>query len=220
MFGESHFFCESQVLGLGYAWNSEQWRDKECLHFLMGCTGGSLFHLSSYLSLWNCKVSNTLACSIRSDVHFTLLAKCLTFQKISWIYLFLASGMKRKWGTLQALSQNCEKQLLALSCTSVCPYETVQRPPFFRKSVDRINLLLKSDKNNGYFTWRHMHITSGWIFPSMNNVSDKLCRECENTHEVQLLFRKWCLSWNNVGGKQVVQPERPQMKIRRMGLAC
>ena len=28
----------------------------------------------------------------------------------------------------------------------------------FRKSVDKIPVLLKSDKNNGYFTWRLIHI--------------------------------------------------------------
>ena len=28
----------------------------------------------------------------------------------------------------------------------------------FRKSVDKIQVSLKSDKNNGYFTWRRFHI--------------------------------------------------------------
>jgi hypothetical protein len=28
----------------------------------------------------------------------------------------------------------------------------------FRKSVEKIQVSLKSDKNNGYFTWRPMYI--------------------------------------------------------------
>jgi hypothetical protein len=28
----------------------------------------------------------------------------------------------------------------------------------FRKSVEKIQVLLKFDKNNGYFIWRHFHI--------------------------------------------------------------
>jgi hypothetical protein len=29
---------------------------------------------------------------------------------------------------------------------------------FFRKSVEKIQVSLKSDKSNGYFTWRSFHI--------------------------------------------------------------
>jgi hypothetical protein len=29
---------------------------------------------------------------------------------------------------------------------------------FIRKSVEKIQVLLKSDKNNGHFTWRRVHI--------------------------------------------------------------
>ena len=62
-------------------------------------------------------------------------------------------------------SENWEKRLLTSSCLSiclsVCPYRTT-RPPlhrlplnlifFFRKCVEKIQVSLKSDKNNGYFT--------------------------------------------------------------------
>jgi hypothetical protein len=75
------------------------------------------------------------------------------------------------------LSQNCGKQLFISSCLSIsgCPYaspsvclhETFQIPldeffllnlifKFFRKYVENFQFSLKSDKNNGYFTWSPM----------------------------------------------------------------
>ena len=51
---------------------------------------------------------------------------------------------------------------------SVCPHGRTRLPPdwfwwnlifsLFRKSVEKIHVVLKSDKNNGYFTWRRFHI--------------------------------------------------------------
>ena len=69
---------------------------------------------------------------------------------------------------LEARSQNCEKRLLASSCPSVRPSGT-RLPPgwfsgnlisdlFFRKSVEKIQVSLKSVKNNGYFTSRPIYI--------------------------------------------------------------
>jgi hypothetical protein len=66
----------------------------------------------------------------------------------------------------QARSQNCEKQLLASSCLSVClsvrlhgttclPLDGFSRNlifEYFRKSAEKIQVSLTSDKNNGYFT--------------------------------------------------------------------
>jgi hypothetical protein len=55
---------------------------------------------------------------------------------------------------------------------------------FFRKPVDKIEVSLNSDKNNGYFTWRPMYIYDN-ICPSpfkMINVSDKNCTEKIRTH--------------------------------------
>jgi len=64
-----------------------------------------------------------------------------------------------------ARSQECETQLLASSCLSVRPSVSMQqlvshRTDFheiwylrvFRKSVKKIQVSLKSDKNNGHFT--------------------------------------------------------------------
>ena len=69
----------------------------------------------------------------------------------------------------QALSQNCEKLLLALWCPSVRSHGTTRLSleglwinlmfRFFFQSLSRkLKVSLNSDKNNGYFTRRHFYI--------------------------------------------------------------
>ena len=73
--------------------------------------------------------------------------------------------------SFQVRSQNCEKRLLASSLKSVRPVHThgTTRLPLdeflwkfksemFRKSVEKIQVSLKSDKSNRFFTWRRFHI--------------------------------------------------------------
>ena len=58
---------------------------------------------------------------------------------------------------------------------------------FFWESVAKIQIALKSDKNNRYFAWRPIHvyfIISRSVLLRMRNVSDKSCRENQNTHFV------------------------------------
>jgi len=62
----------------------------------------------------------------------------------------------------------------------------------FRKSVDKIPVSLKSDKNDGT---SHEDLctfteTSRWIVLGLRNVSDKIYRQNQNTHFV----------WNNFFG--------------------
>jgi hypothetical protein len=71
---------------------------------------------------------------------------------------------------------------------------------FFRKAVQKIQVLFKSDNNNGRFTRRSFHIlmVSLWIL-GMGNVSDKFCR-INRTHFMFKNFffhrRTRCLSDN------------------------
>jgi len=62
----------------------------------------------------------------------------------------------------------------------------------FRKSFERIQVSLKSNKKNGYFTWRPIciFIISRSITLIMKNVSDKRCRENEYTHFSFTFFLK------------------------------
>jgi hypothetical protein len=61
----------------------------------------------------------------------------------------------------------------------------------FRKSVDKITISLKSDKNNGYFIWRRFHLYDNIsIIPPWNEkcFSQKLQRKSKHTFYVQQLF--------------------------------
>jgi len=55
-----------------------------------------------------------------------------------------------------------------------------------RNSVEKIEVSLKSDKSNGYFTFRPMYIyhNVSIVLPRVRNVSDKSCRENQNTRLV------------------------------------
>ena len=56
----------------------------------------------------------------------------------------------------------------------------------FRKSVEKIQVSLKSDNNNGYFTWWSVHIIviSRWILLRMRSVPGKTWRENQNTNVI------------------------------------
>ena len=61
-----------------------------------------------------------------------------------------------------------------------------------------------------------------WIILIMSNVSDRSCRENQNTHFVfcDFFFRKSCRLWHNVE-KNMVQRGSPKMiTTRRMRVAC
>ena len=99
--------------------------------------------------------------------------------------------------TVSLFSQKkCEKWLLA-SCLPIRPsvrmeqlgshwtdFHEIWYPNIFRKFVEKIRVLLKYDKNNGCFTWRPVYflIVSRSTLLRMRNVSDKNCRENQNTH--------------------------------------
>ena len=95
---------------------------------------------------------------------------------------------------------------------SVCPHGTTHLPPdgfslhsifeYFRKIVEKIQVSLTFDKNNGYFTWRQytFFIISRSFLLRMRNVSDKSCRENQDRVFSNFFFlRKSCLLWDNVG---------------------
>ena len=92
----------------------------------------------------------------------------------------------------------------------------------FRKSFERIQISLKSNKKNGYFAWRPIYIfvISRSITLIMRNVSNKCCRENQNTHFVfnHLFFHKNRAVYE-VMQKNIVQPDRPQITIWCMSIA-
>jgi hypothetical protein len=97
----------------------------------------------------------------------------LTYQK-SWIsnnvnvrYSHSAQHITRLFPNL-VRSQNCEKRLSASSCLSDSPHATTRFPldgfpwnftfEYFSKIRRENSSFIKTDKHNGYFTWRPMYI--------------------------------------------------------------
>ena len=74
--------------------------------------------------------------------------------------MYMGHEMFRSW----ARSQNCEKRLLASSVrmeqlgSHWKDFDEIWYFRLFRKPVEKIQVSLKSDKNNGYFIWRRFHI--------------------------------------------------------------
>jgi hypothetical protein len=66
---------------------------------------------------------------------------------------------------------------------------------FFENLQKKIQVSLKSDKNNGHFTWIPINILmiSRSVLLRMRNVSDKNCRENQNAHFAfsKLFYRLW-----------------------------
>jgi hypothetical protein len=79
---------------------------------------------------------------------------------------------------------------------------------FYRKSVEKIQVSLKSDKNNGYFTWRRFDIFDDISLNSSYN--EKCFRQ-----KVVKRMKPHIFMFNNlfpkIAPKNVVENERPQM---------
>ena len=100
-----------------------------------------------------------------------------------------------KW-LYQARLQNCEKRLLASSCLSVCLSTWNNLSPtgqiltevlylrIFRKSIEKIQVCLKSEKNNGYFMLRNVCLYNNISLNCSRN--EKYCRQ------------RLCCLWDNV----------------------
>ena len=79
----------------------------------------------------------------------------------------------------------------------------------FRKFVKQIQVSLKPDKNNKYFTWRLFTfvVIPRWIALRSGNVSDA-CWTKNQTHFIlsNFFFWKYGRLWDNL--KNIVQPDR------------
>jgi hypothetical protein len=99
-------------------------------------------------------------------------------------------------------------------------FNEVWYPSIFRKSVERIQVSLKSVKDNGYCV-RTCVIISYWIILRLRSVSEKKFVDKFNTHILcSITFREPCHLWHNVGefgrGKQATDDD----VIWRMRIAC
>jgi hypothetical protein len=89
----------------------------------------------------------------------------------------------------------------------------------FWKSVEKIQVCVKSDKNDRYFIRRPLHIygSISWIVRRIKNVLDQICRENQNTLYVQFFFFFKNRAICEIMCKIILQPDRPQVKIQQYG---
>ena len=95
---------------------------------------------------------------------------------------------------------------------------------FFEKKVEKFQVSLKSHKNNGYFTWRPLHIfffISRSFLLRMRNVSGKSCWENQNTSFfVQKLFFFENRAVYEIMWKNCVERDRLQITTWDTSIAC
>ena len=86
---------------------------------------------------------------------------------------------------------------------------------FFRKSVEKIYVSLKSDKNKGYFAWRLLTsmTISRWIFVRIRNALDKICRQNQITFYIQKRFSENS-AFCEIMSKNIAEPAKSRMKIQ------
>jgi hypothetical protein len=138
--------------------------------------------------------------------------------------------------------QNCEERLLASSCLSVRPYVCVSVRPhgtthlpldgvswnligeYLFKSIEKIEVWLKSDNNNGYFTWRSTYIYDISLNSSYNEnfFRQNLYRKAKDIL-CWITFFPENHSVYEIMWKNIVEPNMPQMTrgiIRLMPFSC
>jgi len=168
------------------------------------------------------------------SVYFFYFSSCYSvflthFQLwMSWVFLFnlqiCNATVSSVYIHFQVSMQNYEKQLFVLSCLSVRPRGTIWLPlnripwnlilSIFCKSVQKIPVWLKYDKNNGYFTRRHMYIYDIALSYSQNEkyFRQKFVGKIE-THILCSLTLFENLAVYEIMWKNIVQLDRPQITI-------
>jgi hypothetical protein len=132
------------------------------------------------------------------------------------------------------LSQNCKKRLLASSCPSVYPSawnnsSTTGRIlikldilAFFRRSVEKIQVSLKSNKNNGCLymkTFSNLWQYLAKLFLERKMFSIKHVEEMK-THILYSIFFKSCRLWDNVEKYGGTRWATNHITIWRIRVAC
>ena len=103
--------------------------------------------------------------------------------------------------------------------SKVTDFYGILRLIIFRKSVEKIQFLLTSDKNNVYFTWRPyaFFIISRSIVRGMRNVSDQFFGENQIKYtRIAInnpLFGPENRTVHEIMWKNIVEPYRLQMTI-------
>jgi hypothetical protein len=91
----------------------------------------------------------------------------------------------------------------------------LSRPVMGLLSIEKIKVSLKSDKSDGYITWRLIYflIISRSFLLRMRNVSDRSYRENEGTYFMFNNFFNKNHAADEIVWENIVQPDRPQMTV-------
>ena len=124
---------------------------------------------------------------------------------ITVIYWFLGAFGKFRKATVSFVMSFCLSVRLTAGNTSVTTGRIFMKFDifFFRKSVAKIPVSLKSDKNSRYFTWRPIHVCDNILLNfswKEKCARQKFYRKSE-THilcSVTFFFRKSFCLWDNV----------------------
>ena len=139
--------------------------------------------------LWFTPFSFTTTCSRTQLGRKTRVARnsCsgyfINFLLCLWIFWFLRAFEKLRKATICFLI--CRLSVHMQQIGSHWKYfHEIWYFRAFRKSVEKTEASLKSDKNKRYFTRRpgHFYITSRLLLLRTRNVREKSCRENQNTH--------------------------------------
>ena len=91
----------------------------------------------------------------------------------------------------------------------------------FRKYIEKLQVLFKSEKNNRYFTWRPTNVFDNIsVLLRIRNVSEKRCRQNQNTYFVFHIFPPEYPAVYEIMWKNILETARPQLTIWRMLIAC
>ena len=155
-----------------------------------------------------------------------------SFNRFTLKYLLNYPSINIFYISIFLFSQSFEKRLLASPCPSIRSCWTNRLSLdgfwlnlifdfFFRKFVWKMEVSLKSDKNNWYSTWRHFTFmtVSRWIILRVRNISNKSCRENQNKY---VYYVRWHFFPNIMPfmSKNVVETERLKMAIWLRVVCC
>ena len=132
-----------------------------------------------------------------------------------------------------ARSQNCERRLSATSCLLVCPsvrmeqlgshwadFHEIRYQSIFRKYVEKVQVSLKSDKNNAYFTWRPIHISDriSLSFLEWETFQTNFAEKISTLISYSII----CVSRAvyEIMWKTIVEPDRPQTTCHKTHAHC
>jgi hypothetical protein len=200
--------CQTLQLKLQTPWSRvlpEKPADSELVKF--PAFYGTLMFINAFTSARY--VSLSWARSIQSTPPYPTSWKCI-FRRV------------RKIVKRHCLSSACLAVRMRILGSQQTDFHEIWYLSIFPKSIEEIQVSLKSDENDGHFTWRPVYIfISCRTLRRMRNYSDKSCRENQNTHFMfnNFFFPKIARLWDVIEKCGTTRQAAYDNIIRRMRIA-